>query len=92
MLISGLLILVYKLSTRPEKRIGLMKFGIIAEQALANALNKAGVEWHYSPGEGGFYAPKIEFSLQDCLGGSLAMWYNASRFFLGRALGGLLYC
>lgn len=60
--------IIYKLSTRPEKRIGTDAEWDLAEKALADALNSAGVDWQYSPGEGGFYAPKIEFSLRDCLG------------------------
>jgi threonyl-tRNA synthetase len=27
-----------------------------------------GIEFEYLPGEGAFYGPKIEFTLQDCLG------------------------
>lgn len=60
--------IIYKLSTRPEQRIGTDAEWDIAEQALAAALDAAGVDWQYSPGQGGFYAPKIEFSLRDCLG------------------------
>jgi threonyl-tRNA synthetase len=79
--------IVYKLSTRPEKRIGADEQWDIAEKALADALNAAGVEWQYSPGEGGFYAPKIEFSLRDCLG---RLWQCGTMqvdFFLGARLG-----
>ncbi len=79
--------IVYKLSTRPEKRIGADEVWDIAEQALAEALNKAGVEWHYSPGEGGFYAPKIEFSLRDCLGRHWQCGTMQVDFFLAERLG-----
>ncbi|KRW57989.1 threonine--tRNA ligase [Pseudomonas sp. TTU2014-080ASC] len=57
-----------KLSTRPAKRVGDDAFWDRAEQALADALNEAGLPWEYLPGEGAFYGPKIEFTLLDCLG------------------------
>ncbi len=59
---------IHKLSTRPEKRVGSDEVWTKAEQALAEALNRKGVEWDILPGEGAFYGPKIEFSLRDCLG------------------------
>jgi threonyl-tRNA synthetase len=79
--------IVYKLSTRPEKRIGNDAEWDIAEKALADALNAAGVEWQYSPGEGGFYAPKIEFSLRDCIGRTWQCGTLQVDFFLGSRLG-----
>ena len=57
-----------KLSTRPEKRVGSEEMWDIAEKALADALDAAGLPWQLQPGEGAFYGPKIEFSLKDCLG------------------------
>ncbi|KDE40731.1 MAG: threonine--tRNA ligase [Nitrincola lacisaponensis] len=59
---------IYKLSTRPEKRVGSDESWDKAEKALADALNAAGLDWEELPGEGAFYGPKIEFSLKDCLG------------------------
>ncbi|KGK43243.1 threonyl-tRNA synthetase [Nitrincola sp. A-D6] len=59
---------IYKLSTRPEKRVGSDESWDKAEKALADALNAAGLDWDELPGEGAFYGPKIEFSLKDCLG------------------------
>lgn len=59
---------IYKLSTRPEKRVGSDEVWNKAEQALAEALDEKGVNWEILPGEGAFYGPKIEFSLRDCLG------------------------
>ena len=56
-----------KLSTRPEKRIGSDQIWDLAEQSLADVLNKRGVTWEEQPGEGAFYGPKIEFTLFDCL-------------------------
>ena len=56
-----------KLATRPEARVGSDDSWDKAEQALAQALETRGLKWTYSPGEGAFYGPKIEFSLKDCL-------------------------
>ena len=60
--------IIYKLSTRPEQRVGSDEIWDKAEKALADALNAANLDWQELPGEGAFYGPKIEFSLQDCLG------------------------
>ena len=59
---------IHKLSTRPEKRVGSDEVWTKAEQALAEALDRKGIEWDMLLGEGAFYGPKIEFSLRDCLG------------------------
>ncbi|SHE76838.1 threonyl-tRNA synthetase [Microbulbifer donghaiensis] len=59
---------IYRLSTRPEQRVGSDESWDKAEKALANALDAAGLPWEELPGEGAFYGPKIEFSLKDCLG------------------------
>ena len=59
---------IYKLSTRPDKRVGSDESWDKAEKALAEALDVAGLKWDLLPGEGAFYGPKIEFSLKDCLG------------------------
>lgn len=60
--------ILYKLSTRPEKRVGSDEVWDKSEAALEEALNREGVDWELLPGEGAFYGPKIEFSLQDCIG------------------------
>jgi threonyl-tRNA synthetase len=56
-----------KLSTRPENRVGSDESWDKDEKALEQALNTKGLDWELQPGEGAFYGPKIEFSLQDCL-------------------------
>ncbi len=63
--------IVYKLSTRPAKRVGSDRDWDKAEAALAKALNAAGVPWEELKGEGAFYGPKVEFSLKDSIG---RMW------------------
>jgi threonyl-tRNA synthetase len=60
--------IIYKLSTRPPKRVGADETWDVAEKALADALNAKGVSWETLPGEGAFYGPKIEFSLKDSIG------------------------
>lgn len=60
--------ILYKLATRPEKRVGSDAVWDKAENALADALNHAELKFDYLPGEGAFYGPKIEFHLRDCLG------------------------
>ena len=59
---------IYRLSTRPEQRVGSDEDWDRAEAALADALNAKGLPWEELPGEGAFYGPKIEFSLKDCIG------------------------
>ncbi|WP_422133191.1 threonine--tRNA ligase [Endozoicomonas sp. ALD040] len=60
--------MLYKLSTRPEKRVGSDEIWDKAEKALADALDAQALPWEELPGEGAFYGPKIEFSLKDCIG------------------------
>ena len=60
--------ILYKLSTRPEKRIGSEESWDRAEAALADGLRASGCEFEYLPGEGAFYGPKIEYVLKDALG------------------------
>ncbi len=57
-----------KLALRPEKRIGSDEFWDRTEDMLRRALRTAGVEWQELPGEGAFYAPKIEYHLKDSIG------------------------
>ena len=59
--------IIYRLSTRPENRVGSDEDWERAEKALAEALDNKGLPWEELPGEGAFYGPKIEFSLLDCL-------------------------
>ncbi|BDX03067.1 threonine--tRNA ligase [Marinomonas pontica] len=60
--------IVYRLSTRPEQRVGSDEVWDKAEKALSEALDSAGLDWEELPGEGAFYGPKIEFSLKDAIG------------------------
>ncbi len=60
--------IIYRLSTRPDNRVGDDASWDKAEEALANALDAKELLWQELPGEGAFYGPKIEFSLKDCIG------------------------
>ena len=60
--------IIYRLSTRPEQRVGSDESWDKAEKALAQALDSKGLPWQELPGEGAFYGPKIEFSLKDSIG------------------------
>jgi threonyl-tRNA synthetase len=57
-----------KLSTRPELRAGTDAIWDRAEGDLEAAAREAGVEVTYSPGDGAFYGPKLEFRLRDAIG------------------------
>jgi threonyl-tRNA synthetase len=60
--------IIYRLSTRPEQRVGTDESWDRAEKALGDALDAKDLPWQELPGEGAFYGPKIEFSLKDCIG------------------------
>ncbi|KTF39811.1 threonine--tRNA ligase [Xanthomonas translucens] len=57
-----------KLALRPDKRIGTDEFWDRTEETLRRALRAVNVEWEELPGEGAFYAPKIEYHLKDAIG------------------------
>jgi threonyl-tRNA synthetase len=60
--------IIYKVSTRPDKRIGSDAQWDRAERALMESLERSGCPYEIQPGEGAFYGPKIEYSLKDALG------------------------
>jgi threonyl-tRNA synthetase len=60
--------IIYKVATRPEKRVGSDDLWGKAEHALMESLRRSGVQFEVSPGEGAFYGPKIEYSLKDAIG------------------------
>jgi threonyl-tRNA synthetase len=59
---------IYKVSTRPAKRVGADELWDKGEAALIESLKRSGCAFEISPGEGAFYGPKIEYSLKDALG------------------------
>ncbi|WP_372524980.1 threonine--tRNA ligase [Piscinibacter sp.] len=60
--------ILYKVATRPPKRIGSDAVWDKAEHALMESLRRSGCEFVVSPGDGAFYGPKIEYTLKDALG------------------------
>lgn len=72
---------VVKLETRPEKRIGSDELWDKAEAGLQNALEKLGMKYEISPGDGAFYGPKLAFIIRDAIGrewgcGTLQLDFN----------------
>ena len=59
---------IYKVATRPEKRVGSDDLWDKAEKALITSLERSGCHYEISPGEGAFYGPKIEYTLKDAIG------------------------
>lgn len=62
-----------KLALRPEKRFGSDAMWDQAEAELRDAVERAGLAteqygWEELPGEGAFYAPKLEWHLTDAIG------------------------
>ena len=62
-----------KLALRPENRFGTEEMWDKAEAELREAVVRAGMAteaygWEELPGEGAFYAPKLEFHLTDAIG------------------------
>ncbi|WP_066724546.1 threonine--tRNA ligase [Sphingomonas pituitosa] len=62
-----------KLALRPEKRFGTEEMWDMAENELRDAVVAAGLAtpeygWEELPGEGAFYAPKLEWHLTDAIG------------------------
>ncbi|MEM9715658.1 MAG: threonine--tRNA ligase [Pseudomonadota bacterium] len=75
-----------KLSTRPEKRIGSDESWDQSENALREALDRAGLPYTIFEGEGAFYGPKLEYVLRDAIGrdwqcGTLQVDFNLPERF-----------
>ena len=58
----------YKVSTRPEKRLGTEAQWDAAESALHEALKGNGLVYGVDEGGGNFYGPKIDIDVRDALG------------------------
>ncbi|TKR81272.1 hypothetical protein L596_015173 [Steinernema carpocapsae] len=56
-----------KLSTRPENFLGEKETWDFAEEQLRLALDRYGDPWEVNPGDGAFYGPKIDITIQDAL-------------------------
>ena len=77
-----------KIALRPEKRIGSDEFWDKTERhCCATRCAAAGVEWEELPGEGAFYAPKIEYHLKDAIGRAWQLRHHAGGLHDARAPG-----
>jgi threonyl-tRNA synthetase len=75
-----------RISLRPEQRFGSDALWDKAEAALINACQVLGYAYELLPGEGAYYAPKIEVSLEDRLGrswqcGTIQVDFNFPQIF-----------
>jgi len=57
-----------ELCTMPEDHMGDEETWNKATEALKNALDKIGLDYRISEGEGAFYGPKIDFHVKDSIG------------------------
>jgi threonyl-tRNA synthetase len=58
----------FRLSTRPDKKLGTEAQWDAAEHALHEALKANGLAYQLNPGDGAFYGPKIDIDVHDVLG------------------------
>jgi len=79
--------IIYRMATRPAKRIGDDAAWDKAERALIESLERSGVQFQISPGEGAFYGPKIEYSLKDAIGRVWQCGTMQVDFFMPQRLG-----
>src|SRR5204863_115875 len=79
---------VYKLATRPAKRVGADELWDKAERALRASLDSSGLGYDVLPGEGAFYGPKIEYHLKDSIGRSWQCGTMQVDFSMPGLLGG----
>jgi threonyl-tRNA synthetase len=75
-----------RISLRPEQRLGSDGLWDRAEAALIEACQALGYAYELLPGEGAFYGPKIEVSLEDRLGrswqcGTIQVDFNLPQIF-----------
>jgi threonyl-tRNA synthetase len=75
-----------ELSTRPENRLGSDELWDKMEGMLEQALATSGLDYTVNPGDGAFYAPKIDLHMTDSLGrswqiGTVQLDYNLPERF-----------
>jgi len=79
--------ILYKVATRPDKRIGSDESWDKAEHALIESLKRSGCDFVISPGDGAFYGPKIEYTLKDAIGRQWQCGTMQVDFFMAERLG-----
>jgi threonyl-tRNA synthetase len=60
--------ILVQFSDRPQQRIGSDEDWDRAEAALRNVCERLDLNWEHNPGDGAFYAPKLDFHLRDAIG------------------------
>jgi threonyl-tRNA synthetase len=68
--IFGFAEVAVEVSTRPEKAVGSAETWTRAQATLRGVLERNGIPFTPNPGEGAFYAPKIDFQVKDVMGRS----------------------
>ncbi len=79
--------IIYRVATRPAKRIGEDALWDKAEHALVESMRLSGVVFEVTPGEGAFYGPKVEYSLKDAIGRVWQCGTMQVDFFMPERLG-----
>ena len=79
--------ILYKVATRPAKRVGSDELWDKAEYAVMESLRRSGVEFTIAEGDGAFYGPKIEYTLRDALGRHWQCGTMQVDFFMPQRLG-----
>jgi threonyl-tRNA synthetase len=57
-----------RFSTRPEESVGSDELWDLAQAAIPQALERAGIEYSIDEGDGTFYGPKIDIDVRDAIG------------------------
>ncbi|AWD32340.1 Threonine--tRNA ligase [Candidatus Kinetoplastibacterium sorsogonicusi] len=60
--------ILYRVATRPKKKIGTDAIWDLSEKALVDSLKKSNCNFEIMPEDGAFYGPKIEYTLKDAIG------------------------
>jgi len=76
-----------ELSTRPDNRLGTEEEWDHAEGILQAALERHGIEYVISPGEGTFYGPKIDLHMSDAIGRTWQMGTIQADYQMPRQFG-----
>jgi threonyl-tRNA synthetase len=79
--------ILYKVATRPAKRVGSDELWDKAEYAVMESLRRSGVAFTIADGDGAFYGPKIEYTLRDALGRHWQCGTMQVDFFMPQRLG-----
>jgi len=58
----------FTFGTRPDKALGDPALWDRAEGLMREALERSGVDYRVKPGDGAFYAPKLDIQIEDALG------------------------